>query len=96
MKSFIITTLLVLSTALIPVYEAGKIVPKYYAQETPSGEIKIYSTDQILVPKLIIKPDGRIYPAGSIVPKYRIPLYREREDLLKSPGFSGFNREENQ
>ena len=86
-----LTYLLFVFLSMTPIYRPGSIVPEYYAKETPSGKIKIYDARRILLPKAIIKPHGRIYPAGSIIPKYRIPLYRGREDLLVSPGFSGSN-----
>ena len=63
---------------LIPVYEPGQVlIPKFFLEQSPTGEIKIYDSNQILIPRYIVKPtdDGYdIFEAGKpMLPLFQIP-----------------------
>ena len=59
------------------VYEPNSVFPKYYVDKSPQGEYRVYDSNQIVVPKYIVKPSPtgagyKVYPAGKPV----LPLYR--------------------
>ena len=82
MRSLLIGIIVLGMTA---VYEPGSIIPKYFIDETPHGEYRVYDSKQIVVPKYIVKPDRwgnsyRVYETGKpVLPVYRI----ERKDALQ-------------
>ena len=82
MKTLLLITIVLGMTA---VYEPGSIIPKYFIDETPQGEYRVYDSRQIVVPKYIVKPDRwgngyRVYETGKpVLPVYRI----ERKDALQ-------------
>ena len=56
------------------IYKSNSIVPEYYVEKDYSGEIRIYDVDQVVIPKLILRPtkDGfKAYEPG----KPLIPLF---------------------
>jgi hypothetical protein len=63
---------------LTAVYEPYSIIPKYYIDEKPQGEYRVYDSKQLVVPKYIVKPDSsgkgyRVYETGKpVLPVYRI------------------------
>lgn len=64
--------ILLLLLGWIAIYEAGSIVPKYYIRRTGENEYKVYSADQILIPRYILK-DGKLFEPGKpILPKFTI------------------------
>jgi hypothetical protein len=68
MKRLLLITILL--GALIPVYRPGSILPEWYIQKNEKGEVRVYSPDQIIIPRYIIK-DGKVFEPGKpLLPKY--------------------------
>ena len=69
LKVFLILALMLAWSGAI--YEPGKpITPTHYYRQDPNGTIRVYRSDQILVPTHIVKPtrDGyKVYRSNQIV-----------------------------
>ena len=65
---------------LIPVYQPSRpLLPVYYIDVSPTGEVWVYSPKDLIFPRFTIR-DGRIYKRGELVlPSFEVKTFLEED-----------------